>query len=475
MLALAAGKWGAYLGVAPVFPIDVLLAAAAVCAFARWSRRLPPAGARPARWWPGGALAAFALYPVVRFAVGEEHSMVALRDFAPYGYVVVAFLVAWSVARSGPADRRRTVLLLDAALLFHLAWVGLVLLVPTLTQEMPLINAGQQLHFFDLRGGSDGTVVGVTAGLYLMRLLRTGGRRNATVVTVALLEIASMAARAALLSTALTVVLTVCLRFTAPETSLRDRRRRLLSVGLLPLCVLGIGVLMPNTTSGSKLLAGVGLTAAESRMDAAGIGTAAARKQAWELVRSYIADTGHRWYGVGFGPDYLATSGARMPLGNSALLRQPHNFFIGTYARLGLVGLAMLVAVVLAAGFATFRLRRLIGTDDLLLLAALVPSASLVSAAVGVELESPFGAVPFYWCVGILLAYGRGARRNRLAAGAGDRSTTAAPSATDTRPVASAAPGPGGSPSGRRPGASRPPAPGYAAVRTGPGPGRPPG
>jgi hypothetical protein len=51
-----------------------------------------------------------------------------------------------------------------------------------------------------------------------------------------------------------------------------------------------------------------------------------------------------------------------------------------------------------------WRARRLTGTDDLVFLAVIVPSMILVEACFGVVLEAPFGAIPFFWFLGILLA-----------------------------------------------------------------------
>jgi hypothetical protein len=45
----------------------------------------------------------------------------------------------------------------------------------------------------------------------------------------------------------------------------------------------------------------------------------------------------------------------------------------------------------------------LAGGDDLVLLAVVVPPMILVEACFGVVLEAPFGAIPFFWFLGILL------------------------------------------------------------------------
>jgi hypothetical protein len=43
--------------------------------------------------------------------------------------------------------------------------------------------------------------------------------------------------------------------------------------------------------------------------------------------------------------------------------------------------------------------------EPLLFLASVIAMGLLIPATLGVVLESPFGAVPFFWATGILLAY----------------------------------------------------------------------
>jgi hypothetical protein len=429
LLSLGGGKWGAYLGLPPVFPIDMLLLAAGAHALA--GALLRPSGGRP-RAWPGWPLAGFVAYPMVRFLLGPDHSLTAVRDLAPYGYGVVGFLAAWSVAGSTPEQRLRTRRLVDVALLFHLAWVALVLARPQLPARLPLISAAQGLHLLDIRLASDGTVVGVTAALYFLRLVRDGRRRNSVVLVVALWEVLMMASRASLLSTAAALAVTFWLGCVRADASIRGRRRRLALLGLLPAGLAFAVVVVPRTTPGSKLLSSAGLAAANSTEDELGLGTRHGRDLAWAAIREYIAQTHHRGLGVGFGPDYLAESGAREPLGNSDLLRLPHSFAIGVYARLGVVGVAALALLVLALVAATVRLRRVAGSDDLLLLAIVLPVAFLVSGSVGVQIESPFGAVPFYWCLGLLL---QRARSSWPAAPAGPADRGADATAGEPAPV----------------------------------------
>lgn len=405
VLALATGKWGAYLGVPPVFPTDVLLVLAVLHVLVRFASAgpVPPSGAA-GRGWPGLVAALFLGYAVLRFAAGADHSLTALRDFAPYGYCLVAFLSARSYHLCSPATRRRTVRLLHAALLFHLAWVIVVRLLPGVADGMPTVNAEQGLRLFALRGSTDSTIAGITGVLYLLRFLRGGGLRSLTVVVLSFAVVLTIPARAALLGVAASLALMLWLScYPAPGRPV-DRQRRLLAAGVVPALVMLVAVLVPQTAPGAKLLVGFGVEAAQNQTDLSAIGTKEGRSEAWRRVETYVAETHAIVLGVGFGPDFLFASGGRGPLGNGENLRSPHNYVVGSYARLGGVGVALLLSLLVMVGREVVRMRRMAAADDLLAFAIAFASGFFVSAVFGVELEAPFGAVPFFWCLGLILA-----------------------------------------------------------------------
>lgn len=432
VLSLGGGKWGAYLGLPPVYPIDVLLALAVGGLLIGSTLDRSPARVPGRRAWPGIALTALLGYALLRFGAGRDHSLVAVRDLAPYGYATAGFLAAWSYARADEAARRRTARLLRAALLFHLAWVAAVRLLPGLAARMPVLDAGQDLRLLGIRLASDGTVVGVTAALYLVRLVRAHGRGNLLIVLVSAVLVADMSTRAALLSTAAALAVAVLVCATGGT-----RGRALALLGLLPVLTAAVALALPHTTAGSKLLSGFGLQAVRSDVDATGIGTKEGRSEAWSLVIAYVGQNHDEVVGQGFGPDYLYYSGARAPLGNGEDLRAPHNFLVNTYARLGLVGLVLFGGVLVAFGAAAVRLRRAAAADDLIALALVLPAGFLVAAVVGVQLESPFGAVPFWWCLGVALSAAGGVARPRDTPPRSRRpATSAAPAARRTRGTA---------------------------------------
>lgn len=403
-LALAAGRWGAYLPVGPVFVLDVLIMlSVAVLLIGRAQQVRPPVSAS-ARAWPGVTPCVLLAYVMLRWVVGSDHSLTSVRDVAPYGYCAVAFLSAYSIHRCAPQARARTLRILGWALSARLAWVAVAEWLPGVVAGAPVVDPAQGLRMFAIRAASDGTVLGVAAALALPRLRRGTFRRHGVVVLVAAAVVASLATRAALLATVTALVLTGAFYFLASGRRGASPRRRVLVLGALPLVALTAIFVVPQTTAGSKLASSFGLSEASRQSDYVGLGTKRARQIAWARVLRYVDEQDAAGTGVGFGPNYLAAADAVVPLGGEADLRAPHNFLIGTYARIGLIGLGLFLAVVVAAAREAVRLRRVAADDPLILLAIVLPAALLISALFGVEMEAPFVAVPFYWCLGVLLS-----------------------------------------------------------------------
>jgi O-antigen ligase len=403
-------------------------------------------------------VALFAGYVLARFAGGGNHSMAALRDLTPYAYSAVALLAGRAYLAAGRRPRAATGRFLSAVTLLHLSWVALVVLIPAIPAVTPALPGSHGLTIFTLRPDFDGAVLGLTAGLRLVRFLRGGRAVNGLIVLVCLGLSASMPSRAgvlAALAAAVTAVaLTMCARpetATGAETAAgigtaaaatteigtgdpggRGQRRRRTAVTLLLVAVAALGMVAPMTTAGSKLLAGFGLQPPSNTLDSAGIGTTHARETAWHAVLGYVDETHSRALGVGFGVNIVNAAGATSALSGSLLVRSPHNYLVGLYARTGLVGVALFLGIVVAAIGAVLTLRRDIADDPLLLAATLAPAAILTSAVMGVVLESPFGAVPFFWSVGVLL----GARAERVAQRTAAPATPASVTRASVTPVA---------------------------------------
>jgi hypothetical protein len=400
-LMLGCGRWGAHLGVPPVYISDVLLAVAFVHTGISWVFVGPrPNSGAAKRRYPGPGVSVLLGWAILRFGVGGDYGVDALRDVAPYAYGAVAFLAANGYAASTPDDRARTRKIIEVALLWHLLWVIASLLV---YGTAATTAANPDLGLLLVRADVDGSLLGVTACLYLLRYLHQGGLRRLLVAGAALGGMFTMTSRAAALATLVGLGLTLCFYATSKTT----HRRRIAMAGVLPIALVVFTAVVPQTTAGSKLATSVGLVEADSRIDLGGLGTQRARSNAWQRVIAYARQTPSRELaGVGFGPNFMIDSGGSVALlsGNAPDVRAPHNYLIGTYARLGLVGLLLLGLVVVQLLAGIWRVRRLAGSDDLVFLAAIVPPMILAAAIFGVVLEAPFGAIPFFWFLGILFA-----------------------------------------------------------------------
>jgi O-antigen ligase len=124
----------------------------------------------------------------------------------------------------------------------------------------------------------------------------------------------------------------------------------------------------------------------------------------WREVARETAEDGP-WLGLGFGHDlagqflqtYYATSG------EDFTTRSPHNFFLSVFARMGLLGLAVILLLLGVIAVYTRRASRH-HADRLPYPAWLTVWAILTSACFGVVLEGPMGAVLFWTSLGMASA-----------------------------------------------------------------------
>lgn len=400
---LATSRWGTQLGVPPLYICDVLIALALFHAFVTAGAKRPPSTPdRPAeRAHPGLILGLFLAYVVIRLMFALPWDLTALRDAVPYLYAGLAFASAVSYARSTAQQRHRVLAWIRRVLLFHLAWTTVARFVPALGEQF--IAEEEAATLFRIRTDFDTAILGVTAAWYLLRLLRGDARRfSAFIVIGCLALVLSYNSRAGLLATALALAVVIV----AFQLSATRRRANAFVVAALPLAFIAALVVLPQTTSGEKLLGGLGLST-EAAEAGIGVGTQEARAVAWDKVVAYTNDDATRaGIGVGFGPNFMEDSLAILSLVGShdADVRSPHNWLVGSLARLGYVGLVLVGSLLLAMLREAWRLRRRLADDDLVMLSVITPGAIFVTAVFGVVLESPFGAIPFFWFAGILLS-----------------------------------------------------------------------
>jgi len=408
VLLVGASRWGSYIGVSSLYLTDVLVAGA-VARLLLTSQRDAPVRAG-FRAGVSGLLVLFLGYVAIRMSLSSTWvlSQVWLRDGVPYLYGVLGLVSGLSVARATPASLERTMTWVWRALIFHLAWVTLVGVVGSATTwetARPFLAGG----IFAIRPDVDTAILGITGGLLLRRLLLGQGRLRAL---CGLLVLGVALSHAATRAGYIAVLLCLAIGFGLAYAANHDKgiRRAGIVVAVPLLLVAGVKTL-PSTTAGDRLLATVDSASATTQDANSALGTANARKKVWRGVISWTKQTQSREiFGAGMGVDFLGESNTLQYLEGTVYqnVRSPHDYLIGSFARLGLVGLGLLLLLVLQLVRQIFRFRRRIAKDELLTFAALVTVSLFVVASLGVVLEAPFGAVPFWWAAGVLLALVRG-------------------------------------------------------------------
>ncbi len=420
-LLLFGSRWGSYIGVGGVLLLsDVLMAGAVVLTVVRSAAgrsSLLPGTVRTAVPWP---VLLLGLYAVAQFALRGDYTFVAIRDAAPYVYVLVGLLGFYAVRRATREQRDRTARLFVVALATHAVWYAAVVALPDLPTFLPLQNATQQIFVFTPRPDVDCAFIGVLAAYVLWRALR---HRRHVPLLLALyvacwVPVVLSTSRAGLLGAATASAFVLLLVLT-------DRRRpplkRIAIAFTVVVCALvGVGLVLSSDV-GTKFIATFDPDAAGgSETGTVAEGTTRARSNAWNQVVDWtFHDTVRTTVGVGFGSDFLLDSGARPLLVGRALEedvtpRSPHNYWIGSLARLGVIGTALLLAAVALALQRMWRSRALEREDGFALITASIVLATILPATLGVVLESPFGAMPFWWSLGCVLGLATTAAGRRL-------------------------------------------------------------
>lgn len=391
--ALALGRWGSYLGVPSrsLYITDgaLLLGAACLVRAVYVQHKARQESLLPSRrvWLPSALL----LWALVRFATSDFSSL-ALRDAAPFVYGVLMLLVVVLVTR---VDVRRSSALVVGGLMAHAAWVAVSLHYAGLSDSLPLL--GGKVHVLEIRSDFDGACLAVLAGVGLHALIRA---REVWLRLVGLLLIGwpawmilQFGNRASTLALLLALVVVVAVH---GRWILRLPRTLLAAIAALVI-VAGL-VVLPHTTLFERLNGDPRFSNNSTA------GTTEARQLAWTSVLAYSeAAPGRFMLGVGFGPDFVQDSGARQYFGRPGeAVRAPHNWLLFVLARLGLVGLLLFVGVL---GQSVLSMRRALtasGAGVDVLVPILVASTLFLASMFGVILESPFGAVPFFWSLGLL-------------------------------------------------------------------------
>ena len=408
-LVLAFGRWGTNIGVSPLFITDVLIAFSLI----NWLITNGSKGSRALTGWvprssPTALFIVFMVFVVFRvlFSLGNGSILDWVRDAVPFLYGILTFMAARSIATSVAETRDRTMRFLWWALCVHLAWTAVVVLTGNgqgFAVPGPFFNA----PLFQLRPDADAALIAVAVGMLLRNFLLKRHRFwSLAGVVLGSVTVLNLGTRAGLISVVFSLTLAFVLTFSG---SVRGHPRRTAMIFAVPFIIALTAVILPVTTPGQRLIATIAPTQAVSAEQQSAQGTQRARELTWTAIIDWTGEEPARQLvGSGFGNDFLFESGTKSMLEGTTYtnVRSPHNWFVGIYARMGIVGLALASAVIIQAGLLVWRHRRRIGSEPLLATAALVIGSILPVATLGVVLEAPFGAVPFFWALGIIHSLG---------------------------------------------------------------------
>lgn len=408
-LLLAGTRWGSYIGISPLFLTDILIALAVVDSvvgrkFYGKTKRLSGDRARPPV-----IFMVFFLYLLARGILSADYAFTItwVRDLVPFLYAGLTFLSAWSIVRASATAKAKTMRYLWTALIFHLAWTSIVVLGKLAEARFPQLPISG-VHLFSVRPDIDMAVLAVTSGLLLRRLImRQTKMWGLVALLLALVTAASLHSRAGLIALALVLGASYLMSFAASPKASGKRIAMVLAVPVL----LSMGLAgFAQTTPGERMIATVLDTRTGTENELNAQGTERARQLTWAGVANWtVAEETRAIFGSGFGNDFLSEAGVLTYLEGTTYenVRSPHNWLVGVLARTGIIGVGLAVIVLAMLLAIIWRNRARGGADELLCVASLLVLAVIPVAMLGVVLEAPFGAVPFWWAAGIVFTMGK--------------------------------------------------------------------
>jgi len=413
VLLMGATKWGSYIGFGGwVFATDLLI----LGAFATMALRdLIGRTGNKFRHDPGidhlsksstVSLFFLLLYVSIRAftSVFDAETLALLvRDVAPYLYGIVALMSLSGESRS-KSRRDKTALVLEKALSFHLAWVLLALLV-TGYQGVLIPTPFTPMPIFQTRPDADGAFIMVLVLIKLRRIVYDleAWPKNLIYIFGGISAILFMSSRAGLIALLLGLLVFVSIRKASKiaKVGQRGRRSRLMAAIMLPVLIGGLSLGAGERLSGWLNPGSNQSTAVQNAQ-----GTSEARQAGWTGVINWTsANLIREFVGGGFGNNYLEESGVLQIYEGTdySNVRSAHNWLVGSYARLGLIGILAIVAFLINLLRKIWTLRRTFLSDNLTFMALFVCLGVFTVSMFGVVLESPFGSVPFFWMAGLLI------------------------------------------------------------------------
>lgn len=406
-LILGTSRWGTNLGYSPLFISDVLIALS-VMHLLLSRQKLGPLERRPDSRSVTPLFGVFMLFVIARVITSATQASPLdwLRDAVPFLYGIMAFVSAYAIARSDDATRHATMRVFRWALTIHVLWVAAVWVTGN-SGGFDILGPLSSAPLLQVRPDIDVALIAIAAGINLRQVV-LGRRRGWNLLGLALCVVTVFlwfGTRAGQVSFLLALSASFIFTFAA---SRNFTKRQLLMVMVVPILITATLLVLPSTTAGQRLIATVAPAFAQGtdgQINAQG--TQRARELTWSAVIDWTnEDVTRAVVGSGFGNNFLEQAGVLHLLEGTTYenVRSPHNWFVGIYARLGIIGAGLAIAWVASLFWTIWRIRRRVGQDELLAFSALTVIAIIPVAALGVVLEAPFGAIPFFWAAGVLMS-----------------------------------------------------------------------
>jgi O-antigen ligase len=398
--AIVGSRWGSYLPSEPIFFSDLFIALLIISSIFSKSRVK-----RSVR---------FSLFVFLIFFLSFQlliadwnQPITTLRDFMPYFYLAVAPIMALRFISANDEVQEAFGKVLEFCLVLHTLWCLSSFFIPKFSESLPLVNAAQGLHFFSIRPDFDASITSVFIAMVILGRINLISRKfQYFLIFFSIIYIFSQNNRASFISFAILLVIAIQGRLKLVRNIDQRAFMKLVVVTAFLISIIFIGQL----SIGQKFLGT--LNANSNNISAqAGAGTASARLEAWKNVFNYSNSNPRRIaIGSGFGTDYLQDSGALRAMVNSEAgsrtnPRHPHNYWINSYARLGLTGF-LLIGLIIFSGLrmALKICKNPFGYRNATLFSALLLIGVIPIASLGVVLESPFGAIAMSMTLGFMLA-----------------------------------------------------------------------
>jgi hypothetical protein len=396
---LAFGRSFAHIGVAPVYPAEVFLAASLLAGGGAWLNLYFAQLAR------GSAVAlmtmaffAWGLFETCRGLLEGYTALESLRGLATHYYVFL-FFVGWQLASVTDAiwfvkmTRRAAAAvgvsgILIAALSHFATREGPLSLLLT-APAMPAYMSTAVIAFAPYFGVWFYPLIGGSVAALLLQPGRAAWLSMIAGGILAARGVGHLVIRRLLVSALALTLLVVSVGWLLPVTEGRGGT-------LSPRWLAARMVTLVSPEAAERMIAENG-TAADVKEIRSISGTKAWRMRFWEATLNSL-DSTTLWlagHGYGFSLGTLIHED----------VRTPHNFSVYLLGYTGFIGLALYVGLILAFLAAIWSLRK--GPFRSFLMAQL--AVTLVVAAFGNGLETPFVAVPFYLVMGLAYGFARNA------------------------------------------------------------------